>query len=339
MAAAGLWTTPSDLARFAIGLQKMLRGEKGPLTQKMAENMVTPRKEGYGLGLGIEEKGGGKYFAHGGSDEGFQALLYAHETKGYGLAVMTNSDVGFRLMPEILRSVGTVYGWDAFPRGPVKPAKLTPEALDRLAGRYRLGSDSVLLLKANGLGLEAKPTLQEAFELIPVSENELLRRDENFRYRFGPDGLSIEEDGKTRTAPRLTSEAPLPGEDLEAGRVDVAIAGYRRILKADPNDPAVAEPRLNSIGYGFLMNPDPQKRDPARAIAVFKLNTELYPNSPNTYDSLAEATEASGNKAGAIALYRKALTLASRKGASGAVSNDAVKTHAAERLKALGATS
>src|SRR5678809_225807 len=98
MAAAGLWTTASDLARFAIGMQKMLRGDAGPLSPAAAHDMITPRKERYGLGLAVEEKGGGKYFTHGGADEGFQALLYAHATKGYGAVLMTNSDAGFQVM-------------------------------------------------------------------------------------------------------------------------------------------------------------------------------------------------------------------------------------------------
>ena len=71
MAAAGLWTTPSDLARFAIGMQKMLGGGRGPLSKAMAENMVTPRREDYGLGLGIRDEGGAKYFMHGGLRRGF----------------------------------------------------------------------------------------------------------------------------------------------------------------------------------------------------------------------------------------------------------------------------
>ena len=65
MAAAGLWTTASDLARFAIGMQKMLRGDAGPLSPAAARDMITPRKERYGLGLVVEAKGGGTYFTHG----------------------------------------------------------------------------------------------------------------------------------------------------------------------------------------------------------------------------------------------------------------------------------
>ncbi len=94
MAAAGLWTTASDLARFAIGVQRMLAGGKGPLNKTSVDDMVRPRLDGYALGLGIRDEGDTKYFEHGGADEGFQAQLVASETRGYGAVVMTNSDVG-----------------------------------------------------------------------------------------------------------------------------------------------------------------------------------------------------------------------------------------------------
>ena len=139
MAAAGLWTTASDLARFAIGMQKMLRGDAGPLSPAAARDMITPRKERYGLGLAVEEKGGGTYFTHGGSDEGFQALLYAHAAKGYGAVLMTNSDAGFQVMPEILRAIAAVYGWDGYDAPPVRRASLSPESL----ARFRAGTASV----------------------------------------------------------------------------------------------------------------------------------------------------------------------------------------------------
>ena len=43
MAAAGLWTTPSDLARFALGLERALEGKPGSvLSKEMAAKMVTP---------------------------------------------------------------------------------------------------------------------------------------------------------------------------------------------------------------------------------------------------------------------------------------------------------
>ena len=113
-AAAGLWTTPSDLAKAAIEVQKALRGPKGAvLTQASAREMTTPVGVGpYAVGFSIEKRGEGWYFSHGGSNWGFQCMLLAHVRKGYGVAVMTNADSGGRLLNEVVARVGAAYKWD-----------------------------------------------------------------------------------------------------------------------------------------------------------------------------------------------------------------------------------
>ena len=335
MAAAGLWTTPSDLARFAVGLQKMLQGGKGPLSKAMAEKMVTPVRDGYGLGLGIEEEGQTRYFTHGGANEGFRCLLLASEKRGYGAVVMTNSDNGEPLMREILRAIAATYYWEGYQIDPIVPAKLTAEQLSVYGGRYLLDADTIYIVEPTAAGLQVRVPLEETFTLVPVSRGGYVRRDAETRYTFGAraDGgaqLTIDEDSKTRTAPRVNKTTRVPGEDLEEGRVDDAVAAYKKLVAANPSDPSLSEARFNSLGYEWL-----QKKDYPKAIAVFRLNTELYPASTNPWDSLGEGLEASGDKAGAIAAYKKCVEVAS---AAGAGESPTGKTHALERLKALGAT-
>ena len=162
-----------------------------------------------------------------------------------------------------------------------------------------------------------------------------VRRDEETRYTFGrrEDGgaqLTVAEESTTRTAPRVNPNTRVPAEDLAAGRVDEAVAAYKKLQAANPADPAIAEQRLNQRGYGFL-----QKKDYPTAIALFRLNTELYPASANTYDSLGEALEASGDKAGAIAMYRKCVEVAGLPASATAPQNQAARAHAEAKLKEL----
>ena len=338
MAAAGLWTTPSDLARFAIGIQKMAADGKGPLTKAYVENMLTPRQNDYALGLGIETKGRSTYFEHGGADEGFQCELVASANRGYGAIVMTNSDAGHLLIPEIVRAIASAYYWEGYQIDTVTPQKLTAEELAMFAGRYRLNGDTMYIIEpsASGGTLDVKVPLGETFVLVPVGKTAYVRRDSETRYGFGrrEDGgaqLVIAEKSESKNAPRVNKTTTVPAEDLEAGRIDQAVAAYKKLQAANPSDPSLSEARFNEVGYEFL-----GKKDYAKAIAVFRLNTELYPNSANPYDSLGEALEASGDKAGAIAMYKKCVETAEKPGAEAQPQAASSKAHSMERLKALG---
>ena len=113
MAAAGLWTTPTDLARFAIAIQRAYAGEvETILTQAMVRQMLTPGMNNHGLGPGISEDG--LRFGHGGANEGFRCEFMAFAEGGNGVVVMTNSDNGGKLAHEIILSIAEGYGWRGF---------------------------------------------------------------------------------------------------------------------------------------------------------------------------------------------------------------------------------
>jgi CubicO group peptidase (beta-lactamase class C family) len=82
------------------------------------------------------------------------------------------------------------------------------------------------------------------------------------------------------------------------------VARYRELRKQKPNEFDFREQELNTLGYQLL-----QRGRVDDAIAVFKLNVEMYPAASNPYDSLAEAYAAKGEKALAIANYKKSLEL------------------------------
>jgi CubicO group peptidase (beta-lactamase class C family) len=114
-AAAGLWTTPTDLARFTIEVQLAVEGRSSRvLSPSLAREMITPVGVGpYAVGFEISKQGEGWYFAHGGSNWGFQCDLIAHRIKGYGAVIMTNSDSGGALIQQLRRLIQQEYKWDS----------------------------------------------------------------------------------------------------------------------------------------------------------------------------------------------------------------------------------
>ena len=114
LAAAGLWTTSPDLARFGIEIQKSIQGRSNRvLNRAMANEMASPVGVGpFAIGMSMSKRGEGWYLDHGGSNWGFQCLLFVHKTKGYGFAAMTNADSGGRLIAELRQRVAAAYKWD-----------------------------------------------------------------------------------------------------------------------------------------------------------------------------------------------------------------------------------
>ncbi len=114
MAPAGLWTTPSDLARYAIEVQKSLAGTSiHVLSEAMVRQMLTPGLNHQGLGPGVGGSANHPYFSHGGANEGYRCNLVAYNN-GDGVVIMTNSDNGGELASEIQRSVAREYNWPDF---------------------------------------------------------------------------------------------------------------------------------------------------------------------------------------------------------------------------------
>ncbi len=93
-------------------------------------------------------------------------------------------------------------------------------------------------------------------------------------------------------------------ETIRTQGVDAALAQYHA-LKAVPKPVYdFDEDELNALGYGLM-----REKNYKGAIGILALNTEAYPKSGNTWDSLGEAYMDSGDVADAVANYRKSLSI------------------------------
>lgn len=298
LAAAGLWTTPTDLAIYAIEHQLSLQGKSNRiLSREMEEKMMTPYiSDGYGLGFGVQELGDAVYFQHSGGNLGFGCLLIAHKDKGYGAVVMINSN-SFAIIQEIVRSIAQEYRWENYLPVPFERFATAPETLKRIAGRYQIHSDGTVTLKEEEGRLMANVTRMARVELVPIAQDEFVSTLDGTRGKFikgatpGEDTLMIHYGSFVFKGYRISEEQKVPYEYLCAGAFDEAVNRYKAIKKSAPADFVVQENQLNALGYELL-----RENKLKEAIVVFRLNTELYPESANVWDSLGEAYAGLGRK-------------------------------------------
>jgi CubicO group peptidase (beta-lactamase class C family) len=139
-AGAGLWTTPSDLARFVIGIQRSVSGAPDSIiSPKLARLMVEPKIGSWSLGMNVGVVNGKQWFSHSGDNTGYHGLLYGFVEGGRGAVVMVNSNNGPGLAREIMRSIAAEYGWSGFK--PIRRQDFQPTSaeLQEYAGTYRTG--------------------------------------------------------------------------------------------------------------------------------------------------------------------------------------------------------
>ena len=110
-ASGGLWTTPSDLLRFALAVQQAYDGvDETVISTATARDMLTPQHRAVvkrdrfaGLGVFMSERAG--RFGHTGINRSYRSRFLATKGIGQGIAIMTNSSNGERIFNPVERYV------------------------------------------------------------------------------------------------------------------------------------------------------------------------------------------------------------------------------------------
>ncbi|HAS47419.1 MAG TPA: serine hydrolase [Microscillaceae bacterium] len=137
-AAAGLWTTPTDLAKYCLEIQQIFKGKKGGiLSQDMVKQMLQKHKNEWGLGPSLHWSGDSLLFEHGGKNEGFTNEFLAFVHRGAAFIVMTSGDNGGRLIGEIRIALSRCYGWGIQSNTTVALIELDRSQLQAYVGKYK----------------------------------------------------------------------------------------------------------------------------------------------------------------------------------------------------------
>src|SRR5579864_3017908 len=264
MAAAGLWTTPTDLAKFAIEIALSKQGKANHiLSQKMTQEMLTPVKDDVGLGLFMEKDNPGQ-FGHNGADEGFQALLTMNADTGNGIALMADSDNGISVMNYVLRRVAKEYAWNY---------KMEPD----------VAGDLFLLAKLKGT---AKALAQ--YDALKQSKDgaspthEAILNSLGYRLLYGgkeQDAVEVFEKN-VRDYPQSSNVYDSLGEAyMKVGKKDLAIQNYEKSLQMDPKNNNAVE-QLKKL-KGEAMNPKVVDQDGFTVIGITARTTNTKEMTPD----------------------------------------------------------
>lgn len=213
MAAAGLWSTPSDLARLLRALLASANAD-GFLRHRTATQMLVPVLGRWGLGLELEGENRGFRFRHLGDTNGYKAVMLGFPRTQQGAVVMTNGERGSRLTDEILFSLASAFSWPQFGPKTKTAVQVTTAQLRNVEGRYRLTDvanvDLVVKLQQGGLVLTIEqPSGSADSQLLAMSPDRFFRRDIDLELHFHtgspPPGLTLHQDGQVFKATRITS--------------------------------------------------------------------------------------------------------------------------------------
>jgi CubicO group peptidase (beta-lactamase class C family) len=139
MAAGGLWTTPTDLARWALEITKAWTGDASKLFSKsIATEMLTIQKAPYGLGVQLAGTAQSLEFSHGGSNSGFRAFIVMFPAVGKGAVIMANGDRADFIIGNLITGIASEYHWPARMQTEREVVSLNNAQLDALVGVYSL---------------------------------------------------------------------------------------------------------------------------------------------------------------------------------------------------------
>ena len=171
MFAAGLWTTPSDLARWSIALSAAFNGGTGgPIRPGTAREMLTSGMGNWGLGVGLQGEGRDFRFWHNGINEGFRSILYSYPRRGQAVVIMANGDNGNEVLGPVRMAIGGVLGWPGSDVQIITPGTARLQGRIEQVGHYVSERFSVHV-GLSGDGLTIVPNRGDPFEAIPQSED------------------------------------------------------------------------------------------------------------------------------------------------------------------------
>jgi CubicO group peptidase (beta-lactamase class C family) len=297
-AAAGLWTTPTDICKYILEIQQAYQGKSSKvLNQEMVKLHVTPYKDDVAMGTFIQNRNGEKYFDHTASNEGFSGLFIGGLTNGKGAAIFVNSDDA-SIAFELVNTIALVYNWAGFK----KPEQITTVPVnDSITSKYigeyildgflseiKKGKDG-LYLWTDGINSKMYFTSSTDFRNLELGGTKTFTFDSAGTVT----GFSNTINGRLRaTGQKITTLdtlKPRPGQSgvlgrhlLETKNYDKAIGFLSKGLASEPSDSSL----VKNLAHSYLF-----KGDFTKAIELYRQYLKSGGNANELIKSLKDDFE------------------------------------------------
>ncbi len=297
-AAAGLWTTPTDICKYIVEMQQAYQGKSSKLlNQEMVKLHVTPYKYDVAMGTYQQVRDGEKYFDHTASNEGFSGLFIGGLTNGKGAAIFVNSDDA-TIAFELVNSIALAYNWTGF----TKPEEITTVPVNdsitsKYIGEYILdGFLSEIKKEKDGLYLWTDGINSKMYFTSSTNFRNLeLGGTKTFTFDTAGTvtGYSNTINGRLRaTGQKITTLdtlKPRPGQSgvlgrhlLETKNYDKAIAFLSKGLASEPSDSSL----VKNLAHSYLF-----KGDFTKAIELYRQYLKSGDNANELIKSLKDDFE------------------------------------------------
>lgn len=228
LAAAGLWSTPSDLAMMICDVQKIVRGEKGLLSRTMVDEMMTYQRrqpdeqispvlpDSMGLGAFLGKFGKTTYLSHSCGNTGYRCLLLGAKEEGVGAAVMTNFNVFQFIIPQVFLAIGSHCQWLATQALKVPRVLLPVGILENYCRKYEPAEKQTVQLYLSDGKLLSRTELFYTLpvELTPIGENQFMAPLSFTLIGFSPDLKAFYWEGTEAKREYHKKGLPMPIDDL-----------------------------------------------------------------------------------------------------------------------------
>lgn len=187
MAAAGLWTNPSELIQWPGEIQKIYQSkEDGLLKYETVKQMLKPGDGDHGLGPGSMKH----FFGHGGANEGFRSDMRAWKKEPFAVVMMVNSDNN-AIFQEIYLSLAEEYGLPGVEPNVKTMKAQSEEELQRFVGTFTFEGFGSCTFEVHDRGLrQTADWSTRTWELLPSGDHTFFTTDVGEDFTFIMEGDS-----------------------------------------------------------------------------------------------------------------------------------------------------